>query len=434
MLGKIESTRPLLSSTDAKDAADDNLIDSGDGGDQRIPLFRAVAVLTNIITGVGLLGIPYCFTSGVGTNLVVILSIAALSFFSFSVLVECAFASNIIDYPRLMSAAFPGKRVQWVIDLSIAVLYLGGSILYMQFSSSLIQNIFSNIDAVPSFLSNRWFIAFVIQFVIIFPLVFLKSMSSLSFVSLVSMFLMFCYIVHSIYFFVVAINEDGFDPEKKMVIFKFDINHVLPSLSVQATSYTCHPSVFPTLVKLERPTKARLNLVLLLVTIVATVLYLIGGIIPYFTLFDDIQDPVVLDYYDPKNVFTLVIKSCYSVILILTVPMLIFASRLSFNNLIFNTETTTRRHIIMGLIILVFGTVISASITQVNLMFGIIGGVISPLIVYIFPSIFYLRICINGSRVMKGLAILSITIGAIFIPVCLYDSIKSIIKAVKGDN
>ena len=33
-----------------------------------ITLPRAVAVLTNVITGIGLLGIPYCFCSGIGTS------------------------------------------------------------------------------------------------------------------------------------------------------------------------------------------------------------------------------------------------------------------------------------------------------------------------------------------------------------------------------
>ena len=64
------NTEPLLSTEDK---------DSG-GEKNKITLFRAVAVLTNVITGVGLLGIPYCFCSGIGTNLIIILRYHAFLF------------------------------------------------------------------------------------------------------------------------------------------------------------------------------------------------------------------------------------------------------------------------------------------------------------------------------------------------------------------
>ncbi|KAK8860765.1 hypothetical protein M9Y10_012431 [Tritrichomonas musculus] len=414
------NTEPLLSTEDK---------DSG-GEKNKITLFRAVAVLTNVITGVGLLGIPYCFCSGIGTNLIIILSIASLSCFSFSILIDCERKTNVIDYPRMIRNAFPFRNLQWIPDLATVLLMFGGTILYLQFSSSMLISVLEEKNGVPAFLKNRWFVVFVLQFAIDLPLVLLKSMHSLSFVSLLSVALIACYIFHSIYYFSKSVHP--FDPKGQLKIFKFDINQVLPSLAIQASSYTCHPSIFPTLVKLENPTKFRENLVMLLVTICATTLYLVGGIFPYLTLFNDIKDPIVLNYYPKGQVFTFVIKICYSIILVLTTPILIFATRLSVNDLLFSSEMSPMRHNIIGIVLLMLAGLIAVTVTKVNLIFGVVGGISAPLLIYILPSLYYLNICKEGSKVKRAVSWFSLVLGPIFITVCLYDSVKTIINTIKG--
>lgn len=395
-----------------------------------ITLLRAVAVLTNIITGVGLLGIPYCFRSGLGTNLVVISSIALLSCFSFSILIDCAVLTNCHHYPKLIQLAFPNRKVQWIPDATIVLLLLGGTILYLQFSSKMMIS-FLNEFNVPKFLTNPWFIVFVVQFVIDCPLVLLKSMNHLSFVSFLSVLLIACYVVHSIFFFARTIKNDGFDKDHQFKVFDFNLGQILPSMAIQASSYTCHPSIFPTLVKLENPTKLRLNVVMILVTICASILYLVGGIFPYLTLFDGIEDAVVLNYYG-THLFTTIIKACYSIILVLTAPMLIFACRLSLHDLFFKYEMTTLQHYLWGIGILVFSGLIAVNVSSVNLVFGVVGGVSAPLLIYILPSIYYIRICKDGSAIKKGISYFSLVLGPLFMAVCLYDSIKTIIQAIKN--
>lgn len=416
-------TEPLLSLEKANETSEDK---------NRITLFRAVAVLTNVITGVGLLGIPYCFCSGLGTNLIVIFSIASLSCFSFSQLIDCSIKTNCKNYPKMINSAFPMRKLQWIPDLATVLILFGGSILYLQFSSSMLISALDEKAGVPKILKQRWFIVFIIQFVIDLPLVLLKSMHSLSFVSILSVALIACYIIHSIYYFAKGVHDVGFDPSGQFVVFKFDINQVLPSLAIQASSYTCHPSIFPTLDKLHEPTKFRQNLVMLLVTVSASFLYLVGGIFPYLTLFNKIKDPIVLKYYPEGQTFTFIIKVCYSVILVLTTPILIFACRLSTNDLFFSSDMTTMRHCIIGVVTLVLAGVVAVTVTNVNLVFGVVGGISAPLLIYILPSLYYLNICKDGSKVKKAVSWFSLVLGPIFIFVCLFDSIKTIINTIKG--
>ena len=82
----------------------------------------AVAVLSNVITGIGLLGIPYCFCAGIATNMIIVLIIASFSMFSF--LIYCASKTGVHDYPRLITKAFPRRNLQWIPDIIIIITFI----------------------------------------------------------------------------------------------------------------------------------------------------------------------------------------------------------------------------------------------------------------------------------------------------------------------
>lgn len=392
----------------------------------KITLPRAVAVLTNVITGIGLLGIPYCFCSGIVTNLFIVLIIASFSMFSFSLLIDCASKTGVQDYPRLISVAFRGRNLQWIPDIIIILTLFGVSILYLQFSLSLMTSFFEQVGNAPSILTNRWFLTFVVQLIFLIPLVMLKSMNALSFVSIASVVLICIYLFHSIFYFSKSVSDNEFD-KSRVKIFAFDLKMVIPALSIQSSSFTCHTNIFPTLIQLKNPTKSRSNLTMLLVVISATLLYTVGGIFPYLTLYDDIKDPVVLNYYKPR-VFTNIIKACYSLLLILTAPLLIFTCRLSIHNLISKNELTYRNSVIIGIGIALFDCLISVTVKKLSVMFSLVGGVTCPIIVYIIPSLYYLRICKNDSKFKTIFSYVSIVVGVVFIIICLYDAIRSMIN------
>ena len=60
-------------------------------------------------------------------------------------------------------------------------------------------------------------------------------------------------------------------------------------------------------------------------------------------------------------------------------------------------------------------------------MFSLVGGVTCPIIVYIFPSLYYLKICTNESKIKTIFSYVSIVVGITFIIICLYDAIRSMI-------
>lgn len=360
----------------------------------QMTMLQAVLVLTITITGIGLLSVSYCFRSGVFLNLILTLILASVSFVTFIYLIDSSVKSNIHDYSQLMSVALSSKFVI-VVNIILAVLLFGVGILYIQYTYSLTSAFLKNFKGIPNWVYNRWFLIFTPVLCINFPLMCLKTMQKLSFVSFASMALVFVYFLHCAYYFGKSVKNDGFDPQKQMKYFDFS-RIFLSAMGIQATSYTCHPNIFPTLVKLENGTKTRKTIVMACVVCLAYLIYTAPGLLGYFTLFDKIQDPVVITYYPSGQIFTSITTGLYALLTVFCVPLILFACRLSINDIIFKTEFTTLRWNLIALVLLVLAAIIAITVKKINSIFGIIGGVLCPLIAYILPAFYYIRICKPG--------------------------------------
>ncbi|KAH0787197.1 Transmembrane amino acid transporter protein [Histomonas meleagridis] len=390
----------------------------------KIAMGRAIIFLTNIITGIGLLGIPYCFRSGVGTNLIVIIFIAAISYFSFVCLIDSAAKSGVSDYYNLMSVSFGKPRFNIIPQLTTIIVLFGVNIIYAQFSCKIIQAVLDEIKGVPSWCYSRWFLVFASVGLITFPITMLKSVGALSYVSMSALVIAVCYIIHD----VVMFAKQPFDPQHQLKIFTLN-NIFIPSLAIQCTSFTCHPFIFGTLGQMQSNTPKRQAVAMFFSTLAATVLYILGGIFPYLTLFDGILDSVILSYYPKGEVFTIIIKALYSILLLLTSPNLLFFMRQAFDAMIFQDRPmTTFRWILEGGGILLCAALIAINVQSVNTIFSFIGGLACPVMSYIIPAIYYIRICKRDSMPKFIMAWCLLVIGVAFIVICMYDNIRSLAK------
>ena len=419
MSNTIDST-PLLSQVVTQDISEDTGKE-----EQKISMLRAVLVLTNTITGVGLLSVAYCYKTGVGLNTMLSLILASCATISFYFLIDSSERTKINDYSRLIVPSF-GEKYVWIPNTILAVILFGVGILYMQYGYSLLCSFLHYFKGIPDWVFNRWFLIFLPIVLINIPLSCLRSIQKLSIVSFCSMFLVFIYIVHNIIYFSKSVHADGFDPQHEIKYFSFN-EFFIPSIAIQATSYNCHPNIFPALEKLENGTKRRKMTVMIIVTIVAFLIYTTGGLFGYLTLFDRIQDPVAIAWYPSGQVFTFITEGLYSVLLCLTVPLIYWASRLSINDLVFKAEFTTLRWNVIGVSLLLVGGLIAVTVKKITVIFSFIGGVCSPVIVYILPSLYFLRINKERSKLATLIAYFILVFGAASIVICLYDTIRSLV-------
>jgi amino acid permease len=91
---------------------------------------RTWVVLINVVIGMGLLSIPYCFRIGIVTNLFLLVFIGLASYASFILLVDSALtAGTSIDYEPLMSV---GPSFEWVANVVILFVFFGVAALHLQ--------------------------------------------------------------------------------------------------------------------------------------------------------------------------------------------------------------------------------------------------------------------------------------------------------------
>ena len=404
---------------------DTNTYDQSEKHDERIDILRAVLVLTNTITGIGLLSTSYCYRTGVVLNTLISFLLATFAAISFYFLIVVSEKTKIDDYSKLIGPAL-GKKYEWIPHCVLTIILFGVGILYMQYGCSLLTKCLEEFKGIPEWVYNRWFLIFIPIVIIDIPLSMLKTIHKLSYISFASMTLVFVYIFHNIFYFSKNVYKNGFDPQNQMKLFSFT-NLVITSIAIQGTSYNCHPNIFPTLEKLQNNTIKRKMITMIIVAICAFLIYTSSGIFGYLTLFDNILDPVAISYYPDGQTFTLITEALYTLLLALSVPLIFWSCRLSFHELFFKSSFTTLRWNIIGISIVILSGIIAVTVKAINTVFSIIGGLFSPLIVYLLPSLYYLRISKDRTLLTTILAYFLIVFGFFTIIISLYNTIIEII-------
>jgi amino acid permease len=280
---------------------------------------------------------------------------------------------------------------------------------------------------VPDWIFNKWFLVFAPAIIIVFPFLFLRKIDGFSFLGTVGTALIGLYLIHSIVYLGIGVHQNGFDPQHELKWFSFN-TYVIQALSIQAFAFHCQPIVGPTVKRLENPTRKRQYILLGLVIFAAAIAYFIGGLLPYLTLFDRVQDPVIFNWYPSGQVFTVVTKTMYCLFLIITNPPLFFTARNTFITMTFKREVGFWIYNGIGLALLLLSCIIAVTVDSVGVMFDFIGGVACTAIIYILPAIFYLRICKGESKVKTVISWIMIPVGSGSLIACLYSAINGLVN------
>jgi amino acid permease len=390
-------------------------------------MFRALVVLMNLVVGVGMLGLPYCFRCGVILEGIVVVFFGTASFFSFIFLIDASdTARHPVNFAKLMGDAVDPK-LEWIPHLVMFITFFGFGVVHLQAACSLFGSCLAEIGTVPSWLTSRLFLICVPGGVIGYPLILVKSLKAYSYVSMFTCGLIGLYIIHSAIYLVVYSVRDGFDPESQIQYGKFN-HYFLSSLSIQAFAYACHPLIGPTLEKLKRPTKARQYRTMTILTLCASSSYTLGGLLPYLTLFDKIATPVVFVYYDKGQSLTILTKGLYGLFVVFTTPLILLSARISLNDVLFKSEFTTARYWIMGIILVTLCIVLAVTVESLEKVFGLVGGLTCNIIVYILPALYYIRLCRGENTLKMTVAWLMAPVGLVLIGICMYAEILTIMS------
>ncbi|KAG8558057.1 hypothetical protein GDO81_016838 [Engystomops pustulosus] len=295
-------------------------------------------------------------------------------------------------------------------------------------------------DASPWYLDGRLLLV-VVTLGIILPLCLLKNLGYLGYTSGFSLTCMFFFLVVVIYnkFKIPCpyINGTISDHHNatleeqcapKYFTFNSKTAYALPTL---AFAFVCHPSVLPIYSELRDRTQKKMQLVSHISFFSMFLMYFLTAIFGYLTFYDKVESELLGTYSDKKDVLLLTVRLAVIIAVILTVPVLFFTVRSSLFELARKTKYKFWQHLLVTIILLIIIDLLVIFIPAMKDIFGAIGATSANMLIFILPSILYLKITNGNDALAKerfwacAFFALGLLFAMVSIPLVIYDWVHS---------
>lgn len=163
-------------------------------------------------------------------------------------------------------------------------------------------------------------------------------------------------------------------------------------------SFVCHTAILPIFAELKTGKHSDMARVSKTSLVSCFILYFVASLFGYLTFYNYVQSDLLLTYNhsDPTNPLTLVVRVCVLIGVMLTLPLTHFPARKAVNFLVFpQSGFAWKRH--LGIMFFLFATCITLVICvpDIREIFGFVGATASGALIFILPSLFYLKIYRN---------------------------------------
>lgn len=389
------------------------------------PMFGTFLILLNTAIGSGTLMVPYCYKLGVFFSLIVAIVFAVVAYFSMHFMIDAGYYSKTYDYRGLFAHTF-GYNKLWIINTMIFLVQFGACMIYAHWNGRLMNKLVGSKNVI---LGSNTFWIFLISTLCVFPLTLFRTLAKLEKFEMLSSVFIFVIISHSVYWFIKGVLKEGFDPNHR--IKYFDMSSILiNALSVNSMAFNCHINLFPCLEHLKDCTVRRARKLAGITICVSFTLYTTFGLFTYLHLFDNLGTGSALEYYPKSNYFTFITIVGVIVTLIMSAPLVIWAARNSIDHIIWGeNEPSSLRWVLVGGTIVLLTSALASTSDNILLFFDIVGGLFTPTIIFLMPSIFYLKNCPSLSALQKTGAIIIGLFTIIAAVSCTYHAITEIIES-----
>ncbi|XP_076017746.1 putative sodium-coupled neutral amino acid transporter 6 [Genypterus blacodes] len=372
--------------------------------------------LMNAIMGSGILGLAYAMASTgiIGFSILLVL-VSSLASYSIHLLLKICDQTGVNSYEELGGRALqkPGKVV---VAISILVQNIGAMSSYLFILKSELP------AAISSFLSandpgGAWYedgkiLLIIITLLIILPLSLLPKIGFLGYTSSVAFLFM-------LYFAVVIVvkkwsipcplnvtlpltyqisNSSESDCTAKLFIISSKSAYAIPTM---AFSFLCHTAILPIYCELDRPSKTRMQNVTNVSISLSFLVYMISAVFGYLTFYGHVNSELLQGYdlYMPRDVMVITVRLAMLVSVLLTVPVIHFPARKAVIVLVLGSRPFSWLvHIIATVAIVGVVLLFAIFVPDIRNVFGVVGSTTSTLLLFIFPGVFYLKICRQDIR------------------------------------
>ncbi|KAM8753559.1 sodium-coupled neutral amino acid transporter 5 isoform 1-T2 [Rhynchonycteris naso] len=368
--------------------------------------------LSNAIMGSGILGLAYAMAhTGVLFFLFLLLCIAFLSSYSIHLLLTCADVVGIRAYEQLGQRAL-GPVGKIVVAEVICLHNIGAMSSYLFIIKSelpLVIGTFLNIDPEGNRFLKGEFLIIIVSVLIILPLALMRHLGYLGYTSGLSLTCMVFFLISVIYkkFQLgctvglnvtaeerqspLAFSIQGFNRSCEAQMFTVD-SQMFYTLPIMAFAFVCHPEVLPIYTELRRPSKRRMQAVANVSIGAMFCMYGLTATFGYLTFYSSVEAEM-LHMYRREDKLILCVRLAVLLAVTLTVPVVLFPIRRALQQLLFPSKAFSWLwHVTIALILLVLVNVLVIYVPTIRDIFGVIGSTSAPSLIFILPSIFYLRI------------------------------------------
>ncbi|XP_067408292.1 sodium-coupled neutral amino acid transporter 5 [Emydura macquarii macquarii] len=372
--------------------------------------------LSNAIMGSGILGLAYAM-SNTGTVLFIVLliCIALLSSYSIHLLLKCAGVVGIRAYEQLGLRAFgPGGKV---VAAAIICMHNTGamsSYLYIvKYELPLVIQTFLGLtDSTEAWYMNGNVLIIIVSICVILPLALMKHLGYLGYTSGLSLTCMVFFLISVIYKkFQIPCPLNGTESATPLVFYNghnasvggdectpktFTVNsQTAYTIPILAFAFVCHPEVLPIYTELRRASKRRMQNVANVSILAMFIMYLLTAIFGYLTFYGNVESEMLHTYskVDRLDRLILCVRLAVLVAVTLTVPVVLFPIRRAIQQLLFHgKDFSWVRHVGIAVCLLVVVNLLVIFVPNIRDIFGVIGATSAPSLIFILPSIFYIRI------------------------------------------
>ncbi|XP_026567087.1 sodium-coupled neutral amino acid transporter 5 [Pseudonaja textilis] len=375
--------------------------------------------LSNAIMGSGILGLAYAMrNTGITLFVILLICIALLSSYSIHLLLKCAGVVGIRAYEQLGLKAFGhGGKVVAAVIISIHNIGAMSSYLFIVKSElPLVIQTFLGLTANNGeWYMNEQILIVVVSISVILPLALMKHLGYLGYTSGLSLTCM-CFFLTSVIYKkfqipcpfndTVVVNSTMESSHDTCSAETFPLNsQTAYAIPILAFAFVCHPEVLPIYTELRRPSKRRMQNVANVSILAMFSMYLLTAIFGYLTFYGNVEAEMLHTYIrvDPLDKLILCVRLAVLLAVTLTVPVVLFPIRRAIQQLLFpKKDFSWIRHVVIAFCLLFIVNLLVIFVPNIKDIFGVIGATSAPSLIFILPSIFYIRIIPNEKEPLRS--------------------------------
>lgn len=340
----------------------------------------SVGNLSNSIVGAGILGLAAASSFvGIVPMLVLLVLSGYLCHLTAVMLVKVAVAERVQTYGDIAVVVL-GMRGAHLVQALIAAGSAGTLVAYVVLTCDFTVKVGEELSGGES-VSRAWGLVPVLLFML--PLSLKRDLNSLRVTSLISVTIVVGFLVMLV---AKAIDfGDAHSTIKVATTPSLDWARMLP---IAFFAFNCHSAVLPIFRSMDVQTHARFVVVSRNSFLTVGTMYAIAAMAGYTLYGATAQGNVLLNF--PQDALTAVITGLFATTISFTYPLVCAALRISMFWMVNGPrDMSERQHRIYSAAIVLMSCV-GVGITDVGVVFGVVGSVSSGFIAFIFPALFVL--------------------------------------------